>query len=264
MSVEALQQRLDVVSASHPVLDRLAGQLASEAEANWRELAPSRPVRWSLLVRQYVLPLAEPLRERLSGDRLLGVLRVQTWLLLLLRALDDARDHGGSPAPVARAAWEACETAAGWSLPIDRDALAAGLGECAEEGDPCGPEGAARAALLTIVPSALAMPASWREGWDSLLALSIVLDDVEDAVADLGARRRTWVTELLTAEWSPADVTAGAAVAERVGSTVQQLCARVLTAGARWPLLTATATAMSPAHLALARGLTSARLDEHD
>jgi hypothetical protein len=258
MSAGALRNRLEVVSASHPALDRVATCLTRDAEAAWSDVGAPRPVRWPALVRQFVLPVLEPLRTRLTGDELLGVLRGQLAFLVLGRVLDDVRDHAADPGAATRAAWDASTAASACGLRIDRSALGEALGARSEVVDPTGSDGSSRAWFLELVPKGMRAPADWLAAWSSLLALSIVLDDVEDAVDDLAAGRATWVTGLLASDWSPADVGAGVAVADRLDAATRELCGRVLAVEARWPLLAATVAAMAPAQVSLARATLAA------
>lgn len=253
---QSLSTRLEIVRRVDARLDQLVVALDDEATTRWRALSRGASPEWRTLVTQYVLPLLEPLR--LDGYmRVEQAMRAQMGWLMVERLLDDVHDEHADPQPlVAAVALAVADSIAAGAEVTDRVAAILAAGR-PENLDPTEPNAARRAPALMVIPESLLSGDSlrrWRPAFDALLSLSFLLDDVADAVADLGAGRRTWVVgQLVESGWTPGRVDISIRIAREIEGRQNTLAAHLLAVDDRFPLLTATAAAMSPSSMRAAR-----------
>lgn len=235
-----LGERLDLVVDSMPGLADLLESLCLYAAS----FAPSTtPDRWRWLVGQYVLPLVEPLAKSAASTYAVdAAMRAQTAALVVERLLDDVEDgHARHDLDRVIGRFDVAMSAVGAPRNLS-------LGSRSHEGDPTVRAGTARTPLLLLIPQLLVRDQQdWIAGYEALLGLSFLLDDIDDVLEDLAAGRRTWVCQQIEqAGWRPDRLDLGNLLALRLTEAKTRLLRQAVGNDAEYPLLSAIAVAMAP------------------
>ncbi len=218
----ATQERLQRLVAGVPELSALDDRTWDQLLTLGPELL-GRTTRTH--VRLYVLPLHEVLAPR-RPDQVTALLWLQSLLLVYCLAADDADDVADTHAPYERRARELsgrvrdAATAASVQLQLTRPSMSAPRDRLWLRASP----------LLDLVERSSFQPhdSSFVPRYRALLALSVLLDDLDDILEDVAAgAENVWAVTMRELQWHPLDWESGLLLHQRARKEVRALRTQV-------------------------------------